>query len=174
MERSTGTDTVSQWKMLIPNHLILVWSAQRIPDHINKTNFLLFSQNWGLNQGPELARKVFYHWAKSPTPKMYLFLCSCYACTYMSVWGCQIFWNWRYRQLWAAMKVLGLEPWSSGRIASALNPKAISSAQQNFHSVLRSSRKARGTQRNFVSKKKKKNKKQTQKQMITTTKIWSY
>lgn len=33
--------------------------------------------------------------------------------------GCQIPWNWNYRQLWAAMRVQGIKPSSSGRTASA-------------------------------------------------------
>ena len=40
----------------------------------------------------------------------------------------QISWNWSYRQVWAAIWVLGLEPGSSGRAASALNHWAISPA----------------------------------------------
>ena len=48
----------------------------------------------------------------------------------MSVWRCQIPWNWR--QLWAAMWVLGIEPRSSGRTASALNHWADSPALVSF------------------------------------------
>ena len=44
------------------------------------------------------------------------------------VWGCQIPWNWNYRQLWAAMWVLGIEPESFGRAVSALNGWIISPA----------------------------------------------
>ena len=33
----------------------------------------------------------------------------------MSVWGCWVPWNWSYRQLWAAMWMLGIELRSSGR-----------------------------------------------------------
>jgi len=44
----------------------------------------------------------------------------------MSVWERWICWNWSYRQLWATMQVLGIEPGSSGRPASALNHWAIS------------------------------------------------
>ena len=43
----------------------------------------------------------------------------------MSVWGYQIPWNRRYRQLWAASWLLGIKPWSSERAASALNHWAI-------------------------------------------------
>jgi hypothetical protein len=32
----------------------------------------------------------------------------------------QMPWNWSYRQVWAAMWMLGMEPKSSGRAASAL------------------------------------------------------
>ena len=46
----------------------------------------------------------------------------------MSVWGCQIPWNWNYRQLWAATWVLGIEPRSFGRAATALNCWAVSPA----------------------------------------------
>lgn len=35
---------------------------------------------------------------------------------------CQTSWDWNYRLLQATMFVLGLEPRSPGRIASALNP----------------------------------------------------
>ena len=31
-----------------------------------------------------------------------------------TVWGCQMSWNWSYRQLWAAMDMLGIEPRSFG------------------------------------------------------------
>jgi len=43
----------------------------------------------------------------------------------ISVWRCQIPWDWSYRQLWAAMWLLGIEPGSSG--GAALNHWAISS-----------------------------------------------
>ena len=46
--------------------------------------------------------------------------------TCMSVWGHQIPWNWSYRRLWAAMKVLGIEPRFSGRVASAFTVWNIS------------------------------------------------
>ena len=53
-------------------------------------------------------------------------MCNCVlpACMYMC--RCQVSWNWSYRQLWAAMWVLGMEPGPSGRAASALNHWAIS------------------------------------------------
>ena len=44
------------------------------------------------------------------------------------VWRCQVPWNWIFRQLWAAMWVLGIESGSSGRAVSALNRWAISPA----------------------------------------------
>ena len=44
----------------------------------------------------------------------------------MSMWGCPMPWNWSHRQLWAAMWVLGSEPRSSGRAASALYHGVIS------------------------------------------------
>lgn len=37
-------------------------------------------------------------------------------------------WTWGYRQLWAAMGLLRIEPLSSERTASALNYQAISPA----------------------------------------------
>ena len=43
--------------------------------------------------------------------------------------GCQVPWNWNYRELWTAVWVLGIEPRSSGRAVSALNCWAISPAQ---------------------------------------------
>jgi hypothetical protein len=43
----------------------------------------------------------------------------CFVC--MLVWGYQKLWNWSYWRLWAAMWLLGVEPRSSGRTASALN-----------------------------------------------------
>lgn len=39
-----------------------------------------------------------------------------------------ILWDWSYRQLWAPMRVLGIEPRSSGKLTCALIPWAISSA----------------------------------------------
>lgn len=45
--------------------------------------------------------------------------------TYMSVWGCQICWNWSHRQLWHVMWVMRIEPTSSGRASSASNLWAI-------------------------------------------------
>jgi hypothetical protein len=38
----------------------------------------------------------------------------------LSVKRCQIPWNWSYRQLRAAMELLGIELWSFGRAAYAL------------------------------------------------------
>ena len=35
-------------------------------------------------------------------------------------------WNWNYRQLWASMRMLGIEPRFSGRAASALTAKPLS------------------------------------------------
>lgn len=46
----------------------------------------------------------------------------------MFVQGCQISWNWSYRQLWAAVWVLGIQSGLFGRTASVLNCKAISPA----------------------------------------------
>ena len=43
----------------------------------------------------------------------------------------QISWNWSYRQLWAAMWVLGTEAGFSTRAVSALNPGVIVSAPLN-------------------------------------------
>ena len=43
----------------------------------------------------------------------------CFTC--MHAWGCRILWTLIYRQLWASMWVLGIEPRSLGRAASALN-----------------------------------------------------
>ena len=40
----------------------------------------------------------------------------------LRVWGDQSPWNWRYRQLWAAMWVPGIEPGSSGRAVSTAEP----------------------------------------------------
>ena len=48
----------------------------------------------------------------------------CFVCMY--VWVCCFLWNWSYRQLWATMWVLRIEPRSSGRVATALNHWAIS------------------------------------------------
>ena len=42
------------------------------------------------------------------------------------LWGYQKPWNWSYTQLWAVVWVLGIEPGSSGRTASALNLWATS------------------------------------------------
>jgi len=51
----------------------------------------------------------------SPSAKVlsYRHLCHCVWLHYISsalVWGCQIPWHWSYRQLWAAMWVLEIEP----------------------------------------------------------------
>ena len=49
-------------------------------------------------------------------------LCVCVWTTRMpGAWGRRIPWSWSYRQLWAAMWVLGTEPRSSARTASAIN-----------------------------------------------------
>ena len=64
--------------------------------------------------------------------KKYLFLFYvhwCFLTACISVKGYRIPWNWSYRQLWAAMWMLGIEPWSSGRAASALSCWAISPAR---------------------------------------------
>ena len=45
-----------------------------------------------------------------------------------SVWGCWVLWYWSYRQVWAAMWVLGMEPGFSGRAVNALNHWTISPA----------------------------------------------
>lgn len=37
-------------------------------------------------------------------------------------------WNWIYRWFWSAMWVLGIEPWSFGAVASALNDWAMAPA----------------------------------------------
>jgi hypothetical protein len=42
-------------------------------------------------------------------------------------------WDWNYVQLWAALWVLGIKPWSSGRIASALSLWAISPAPLPYY-----------------------------------------
>jgi len=44
----------------------------------------------------------------------------------ISAGGCQNPWDWSYRQLGAALWVLGIEPWSSGRTTSAPNHQTIS------------------------------------------------
>lgn len=46
----------------------------------------------------------------------------------MFVWGHQIPWKWSYRQSWTTIWVLGIEPRSFGRAASALKSWAISPA----------------------------------------------
>ena len=46
--------------------------------------------------------------------------------------GCQVPWNWTYRQLCAAIWVLGMEARSSGRAASALNCWVISPVPGKF------------------------------------------
>ena len=46
--------------------------------------------------------------------------------------GLCILWNWSYRQLLAAMWVLGIEPGSSGRAASAPNTGASSPDQERY------------------------------------------
>ena len=62
---------------------------------------------------------------------LYLGMSGCFVCMCVCVLcpclvplkvrrGCQIPWNWSYRQLWAASWVLGSEPRSSARAASAL------------------------------------------------------
>ena len=57
------------------------------------------------------------------------FLCALVFCLHTCLcWGCQIPWNWTYRQVWAAMWVLGIEPGFSGRAVSVLNLWAISPA----------------------------------------------
>ena len=68
------------------------------------------------------------------------YICGCFAYTnvpmhYTHAWnaqtleeGCLAFLNWHYRQLWATLWVLGIEPESPGRTASALNHCTISPA----------------------------------------------
>ena len=56
-----------------------------------------------------------------------------HVCVYMCAWfpqwrRNQIPWNWRDRQLWSIMWVLGIEPMPFGRVISALNCWAISLA----------------------------------------------
>jgi hypothetical protein len=58
---------------------------------------------------------------------LYFYLMCTGICLCISVWECQIPGNWSHRQLWAAMQVLGNEPGSCGRTASAHNHWAISS-----------------------------------------------
>lgn len=43
----------------------------------------------------------------------------------LSVWGCQITWNYSYKRLWAVTWVLGIEPGISGRAATALDAEAL-------------------------------------------------
>lgn len=43
------------------------------------------------------------------------FYIHCVLPPWMTVWRCQIPWNWNYRQLWTAIWLMGIEPWSLGR-----------------------------------------------------------
>lgn len=43
-------------------------------------------------------------------------------------WECWTVCNWRNRSLWVTVSVLGTEPWSSARAASAVSPRAVSPA----------------------------------------------
>ena len=60
-------------------------------------------------------------------------ICVLPAC--MSAWGCQIPWNWSYRQVWTATWVLGIEPGSSGGAACVLNHWAISWAPKFLNDI---------------------------------------
>lgn len=51
------------------------------------------------------------------------------------LWRCQVPWNWSCRQFWAAIWVMGIEPGSSGRAASALNHWATSQPHLPFSRV---------------------------------------
>lgn len=49
---------------------------------------------------------------------MYAYVCLVLTETRKVLW---IFWKWSYRQMWAAMRLLGTETGSSARAASVLN-----------------------------------------------------
>ena len=66
---------------------------------------------------------VFYKWFISSH-----FICIGVLPACMSVWGCQVLWNRSYGCLWAAMWMLGIEPWTSGEATSVLNCWATSPA----------------------------------------------
>ena len=63
---------------------------------------------------------------------LFYFLCVLVFC----LWGCRISWNWSYRQLWAAMWLLGIEPRSFGREASALKSLNHLSRPHDFLFIL--------------------------------------
>lgn len=65
------------------------------------------------------------HWiCLNDYPPPFFFIAILPAC--MSLWGCQPLWNWTHQQLWAATWLLGIEPGSSRRTITALNPWAFS------------------------------------------------
>lgn len=71
-----------------------------------------------------------------PLQFLKFYVCGCFACMYVhhvcavpmeAKRGHLIHWNWRYTWFEAPCNVLGTEPWSSGRVSSALVCCAISS-----------------------------------------------
>lgn len=54
------------------------------------------------------------------------FMLICLFSIYVSVWGYPKLCNWSYKQVWVAMRVLRIEPWSFGIATSAVNPQVIS------------------------------------------------
>lgn len=48
----------------------------------------------------------------------------CLFSIYVSVWGYPKLCNWSYQQVWVAMRVLRIEPWSFGIATSAVNSKS--------------------------------------------------
>ena len=80
-----------------------------------------------------------YTTTSQPNEFISFYYCMCISVlpSCVSVWGCQIPWNWSYRQLWAAMWMLGIEPGSSDRAVFALNREpSLHSAPQTIFKMI--------------------------------------
>lgn len=69
---------------------------------------------------------------------MFIGVCFAYMCVWVRVSEDL---ELEYRQMWASKWVLGIEVWSSGRVASALNPWAISLDQELIFLITRKKQK---------------------------------
>ena len=108
------------------NRWALLWVLSEVEIQLNgQVSWLYYLLSWPDHGWRGQISLICPHWFQFILPLQLIIL---YFMCIGVCHGCEVPWNLSYRQLWAAMWVLGVEPWSSGIAGSALNLQVISPA----------------------------------------------